>query len=119
MAETNCKAWLNEVEWDMIQEDAVTRYLEWGNNNYRDDLRRPVTLSDEYSIYFVVDTWGPEPKAVLMKMNKWGSESLCEKKIPAEFIPGFLAARGKVRGILEPTEEIKEWLRRTIEKEEC
>lgn len=119
MTESNCKTWLDEVDWDMIQEDAVTRYLEWGNNNYRDDLRRPVTLSDEYSIYFVVDTWGERPKAVLMKMNKWGSESLCEKQLPDNLLAGFHAERGRVRGILEPTEEIKEWLRRTIAKEEC
>ena len=25
-----CKLWLNEVNWDMVHEDAVTMYLEMG-----------------------------------------------------------------------------------------
>ncbi|WP_029898604.1 DVU0772 family protein [Desulfohalovibrio reitneri] len=111
----DCRSWLEEVDWDLIQEDAITKYLEWGNNNYRDDLRRPVTLSDEYSIYFVVDTWD-EPKIALMKMSKWGSETLCEKKLPEELVEDFYKESGRMRGIFEPTQAIKEWIRGEIEK---
>ena len=107
----DCSPWIQEVEWDLIHEDAVMRYLEWGNNNFLDDLRRPVTLSGEYSIYFVVDSWGPEPKVVLTKMNNYGSQALCEKRLPKELADMFYKRFGNIKGIHEPTPEIKEWLR--------
>jgi len=106
----DCRPWINEVSWDLIHEDAVTMYLEWGNNNFMDDLRRPVTLSGEYSIYFVVNTWD-EPKVVLTKMNNYGSQALCERNLPPELAEGFMRSIGGLRGIHEPSEEIKEWLK--------
>lgn len=111
----DCRPWINEVEWDLIHEDAVTRYLEWGNNNFMDDLRRPVTLSGEYSIYFVVDTW-EEPKVVLTKMNNYGAQALCERKLPPELAEPFMRSIGGLRGIHEPTEEIKNWLKAEYER---
>ena len=105
----SCKQWLNEVSWDMIHEDAVTLYLEWGNNNYRDAMRAPVTTSGEYSVYFVIDTW-EEPKIVLMKMDKYGSTTLCTKKIPDDLAKELLAEIKNIKGILELTPPIKEWL---------
>lgn len=114
MNEAECKVWLNEVNWDMIHEDAVTMYLEWGNNNFKDALRQPVTLSDDYSVYFVVDTWR-EPKVVLMKMNKYGSESLCEKALPKELSESFMKDIGGLKGIHELTDEVKAWLQAELE----
>lgn len=115
MSENACKAWLNEVNWDIIHEDAVTMYLEWGNNNFKDDIRKPVTLSDDYSVYFVVDTWGEHPKAVLMKMNKYGSETLCEKRLPDALAKEFLKQVGGIKGIHEMTEPVKDWLIKELE----
>ncbi|WP_027184758.1 DVU0772 family protein [Desulfovibrio inopinatus] len=108
-----CKTWLNEVNWDMVHEDAVTMYLEWGNNNFHDLVRRPVVSRDEYSIYFVVNTWD-EPKVVLMKMNNYGSTTLCEKKLPADMGKRFMEQNGELRGIFELNDEVKDWLMKEL-----
>jgi hypothetical protein len=110
-----CKQWLNEVNWDMIHEDAVTLYLEWGNNNYRDAMRSPVTKSGEYSIYFAIDTWD-EPKVVLMKMDNYGSTILCSKKIPDDLAKELLEDIQNIKGILELTPPIKEWLEKELDR---
>ncbi|MBC15971.1 conserved protein of unknown function [Pseudodesulfovibrio profundus] len=112
--ENSCKQWLNEVNWDMIHEDAVTLYLEWGNNNYRDAMRSPVTKSGEYSIYFAIDTW-EEPKVVLMKMDNYGSTILCAKKIPDDLAKELKEEIKGIKGILELTPSIKEWLMKELE----
>lgn len=113
-----CKRWVDEIDWDMIHEDAVTRHLEWGNNDPKDLLRKPVTLSDEYSIYFVVNTWNTdEPKVVLTKMNNYGSEALCEKLLPGDIAGRFMESIGSIRGIHEPNDEIKDWIKKLLENE--
>jgi hypothetical protein len=108
-----CKQWINEVNWDMIHEDAVTLYLEWGNNNYRDDMRSPVTRSGEYSVYFAIDTWDA-PKAVLMKMDNYGSQVLCSKEVPEKLAKELKDDIKNIKGILELTPPIKEWLRQEV-----
>jgi len=109
MAENDCKLWLNEVNWDMIHEDAVTMYLEWGNNNFKDAVRAPVRSSKEYSVYFVIDTW-EAPKVCLLKMNNYGSMILCEKKLPEDLAKRYMAEIGGLRGIHELSDEVKAWL---------
>jgi len=109
-----CKQWLNEINWDMIHEDAVTLYLEWGNNNYRDAMRSPVTTSGEYSIYFAIDTW-EAPKVVLMKMDNYGSTILCTKKLPDDLSKELLDEIKNIKGILELTPSIKAWLINELE----
>jgi len=109
-----CKQWLNEVNWDMIHEDAVTLYLEWGNNNYRDAMRSPVTRSGEYSVYFAIDTW-EEPKVVLMRMNNYGSTVLCSKKIPDKLAKELLKDLQGIKGILALTPPIREWLEKELD----
>ena len=115
----DCTPWLDEINWDMIHEDAVTMYLEWGNNNFYDDLRRPVTMSGEYSIYLVVDTWGDSPKLVLTKMNNYGSRALCEKLLPEDLAKQFKSSIGGVRGMHEPSQEVKDWFKALYEKNEA
>lgn len=112
-----CRSWLNEIDWDMIHEDAITMYLEWGNNNFKDDLRRPVTGHGDYSIYFVCDTWA-EPKVVLLKMNNYGSQTLCEKKLPPGISERYLEYVHRLRGIHELNDEVKAWIQAEMEKPE-
>ncbi|WP_419785671.1 DVU0772 family protein [Pseudodesulfovibrio sp.] len=109
-----CKQWLNEVNWDMIHEDAVTLYLEWGNNNYRDAMRSPVTRSGEYSIYFAIDTW-EAPKVVLMRMNNYGSTVLCSKKIPDDLAKDLEKELGGIKGILALTPAVRDWLEKELD----
>lgn len=118
MSELNaCRQWLNDINWDMIHEDAVTMFLEWGNNNWRDAMRLPVRGTDDYSIYFVIDTW-EEPKVVLMKMTKYGSTTLCEKRIPEDMAKRYLESIGNIKGIHELSPEIKQWLEKELENNE-
>lgn len=112
-----CRQWLNEINWDMIHEDAVTMFLEWGNNNWRDALRTPVRGTDDYSIYFVIDTW-EEPKIVLMKMTKYGSTTLCEKRLPEDIAKRYMESIGGIKGIHELSSDIKQWLENELEKTE-
>jgi hypothetical protein len=113
--ENVCKQWLNEINWDMVHTDAVTMYLEWGNNNWRDAVRTPVRGSDDYSIYFVVDTWD-EPKVSLLKMTKYGSTTLCEKVLPKDIAERYMASIGRLKGIHELSPEIVSWLEKELEK---
>jgi hypothetical protein len=113
--ENVCRQWLNEINWDMVHTDAVTMYLEWGNNNWRDAVRPPVRGSDDYSIYFVVDTWDV-PKVVLLKMTKYGSTTLCEKELPPDIAERYLASIGRLKGVHELSPEIVSWLEKELEK---
>ncbi len=118
MSELNaCRQWLNDINWDMIHEDAVTMFLEWGNNNWRDAMRLPVRGTEDFSIYFVVDTW-EEPKVVLMKMTKYGSTTLCEKHLPEDMAKRYLESIGGLKGIHELSPEIKQWLEKELEENE-
>jgi len=111
---TNYQEYVGEINWDMIQEDAVTMYLEWGNNNHHDPYRPPVTNHGEYSIYLVVDTW-EEPKVVMNKMNNWGAEALCEFPLPENLAQDFLEHVGHLRGVHELTPELKVWIRTQLD----
>jgi hypothetical protein len=44
------------IDWDMTPEEAVTMYLEWGNN-WRKGQRTPVRSKHDESYYFVLNTW--------------------------------------------------------------
>lgn len=115
MATNDCRLWLNEVNWDMIHEDAVTMYLEWGNNNFKDAIRAPVTRSDEYSVYFVVDTWSGEPVVELLKMNNYGSETLCKKAVPEDMGKRFMEEIGHLKGMHQLNEELRVWLEKEMD----
>lgn len=118
MSELNaCRQWLNDINWDMIHEDAVTMFLEWGNNNWHDAMRLPVRGTDDFSIYFVIDTW-EEPRVVLMKMTKYGSTTLCEKRIPEDMAKRYIESIGGIKGIHELSPEIKQWIEKELEKNE-
>ena len=110
-----CKQWLNEVNWDMIHEDAVTMFLEWGNNNYHSAMRAPVTTSGSYAIYFAVDTW-EEYKVVLMRMDNYGSTILCTKKLPPALAQELREEIGGIKGILELTPAVRAWLEKELDK---
>jgi hypothetical protein len=45
-----------EIDWSMTPWDAVTLYLEWGNNSWHAN-HQPVRSKADFSNYFVVYTW--------------------------------------------------------------
>jgi len=104
------------IDWDMTPEDAVSLYLEWGNN-WRKDGRFPVRSKSDVSYYFVVDTWGERPKVSLLQRNSEEVVELACLAMPPEIERGFVQGPGAHRGIYGVTREIREWLERELGSE--
>ncbi|MFC1895094.1 DVU0772 family protein [Thermodesulfobacteriota bacterium] len=102
------------IDWDMTPEQAVTLYLEWGNNNWR-DTHPPVRSKEDFTNYFVVDTWDGRPRVFLLRRNSEGVEELAALELPRELAERFVKERGFTKGVYEPTEQVKEWLRNQLE----
>jgi hypothetical protein len=102
------KKLLNEIDWEMTHEDAVRLYLEWGNNwasgNY------VIRSKDDVSYYFVVNTWGKNPRVFLMKRNSEDAQELAELKMPEDVERRFLESIGHNKGVYSIEGEVKHWL---------
>lgn len=101
------------IDWQMTPEHAVTMYLEWGNNDWHSEYP-PVRSKDDYSIYFVVDTWGEKPVIRLVKRNSEQADDLVSLELPEKLRKAWNDEFPGLRGIFEPTESIKEWLRQEL-----
>ncbi|MDL2313783.1 hypothetical protein LJC36_02255 [Desulfovibrio sp. OttesenSCG-928-C14] len=101
------------IDWNMTPEHAVTMYLEWGNNDWNAEYP-PVRSKDDFSNYFVVDTWGQAPVLRLVRRNSENAEDLISVPLPEELLAGWKAEFQDLRGIFAPTEEIRAWLRREM-----
>lgn len=102
------------IDWNMTPEHAVTMYLEWGNNDWHAEYP-PVRSKDDYSTYFVVDTWQDHPIVRLVRRNSEMAVDLLELPLPENLAEGFRKEYGELRGIFEPTPAIKDWLRAEME----
>jgi hypothetical protein len=99
------------IDWDMTPVEAVTMYLEWGNN-WRKGERHPVRSKDDVSYYFVIDTWQNPPKIILVKRNSENAEEIESLDIPEQFFHSLQQELGTKPGIYPLTSEIKEWLQK-------
>lgn len=99
-----------DIDWDMTPEAAVTLYLEWGNNSWLGD-RKPVRHAGDSTTYFVVDTWGAQPRLALVRRSHDRAEELLELPLPEHLRPDFMAEVGLNRGVYAPTDAVKDWLR--------
>ncbi len=59
---------LYPIAWNLTPEDAVTLYLEWGNNDWNAEYP-PVRSKSDVAIYFVVDSWENPPVLRLVRRN--------------------------------------------------
>lgn len=98
-----------EIDWSMTPWDAVTLYLEWGNNSWRAD-HQPVRSKADFSNYFVVYTWDKTPKAILVRRNSEEARELVNLELPADLGQKFLESVGNLKGVYPPNEEVKQWL---------
>jgi hypothetical protein len=98
---------LNEIEWDMTPEDAVMRYLEWGNNPALGPNR--VRSKEDYSTYFVINTWH-QPVVYLMRRNSEDAKELAEFKMPPAIEKRFLESIGHNKGVYAIEGEVRDWL---------
>jgi len=98
-----------DIDWELAPEDAVTLYLEWGNNDWHAPFA-PVRSKEDYATYFVVDTWRAPPKIRLLRRNSEALEELAELDLPESLNADFAAEYGTLRGVFAPTPAIKAWL---------
>jgi hypothetical protein len=92
------------IDWDMTPEEAVTLYLEWGNNWSHG---RYIKSKNDVSYYFVLNTWSKKPLIFLIKRNSEEASELAEIEVPEKYTNHFLrnnkgvhAVRGKIRNWL-------------------
>lgn len=107
---------LQNIDWNLTPEQAVTMYLEWGNNDWTAEYP-PVRSSEDVSTYFVVDTWQDPPVIRLVQRNSEGAKDLLAMPVPAELLGQFRQQNGDLRGISAPTPEIKAWLKKQLGQE--
>ncbi len=102
----------NEIDWDMTPEEAVTRYLEWGNNwSHGKDL---VRSKKDVSHYFVVNTWDDPPLVYLIRRNSEEAVELAKISLPEELRNHVLEWTGHNKGVYALTNEIRAWLEKKI-----
>ncbi len=102
-----------DIDWNLSPEHAVTMYLEWGNNDWHAE-HPPVRSKDDVSTYFVVDTWGDKPVVRLVRRNSEKAEELAVEPLPDYLAETWLREYGGLKGICEPTDEIKAWLKKEL-----
>lgn len=98
------------IDWDLSPEHAVTMYLEWGNNDWHSNYP-PVRSKHDISNYFVVDTWGHTPVLRLVRRNSEKAEDLISLDLPQQLKEEWNTHYPGLKGIFEPTDEVKGWIR--------
>lgn len=107
---------LCDIDWNLTPEQAVTMYLEWGNNDWNAEYP-PVRSKDDVSHYFVVDSWQDPPVVRLVRRNSENAETLFEMPLPEPLLADWRAENGGWRGIAAPTQKIKAWLKQQLGQE--
>jgi len=99
---------LNAIDWNMTPEEAVTLYLEWGNNWSHG--KNFIKSKNDVSYYFVVNTWEHTPRVYLVRRNSEEAVELAQIDIPENLRERFLQSVGYNRGVYSIEGEIKSWL---------
>lgn len=107
---------LYDIDWNLTPEQAVTMYLEWGNNDWNAEYP-PVRSKDDVSHYFVVDSWNDPPVIRLIRRNSENADTLLETPLPEELLAGWRKENGSWRGIAAPTPAVKAWLKKQLGQE--
>jgi hypothetical protein len=102
---------INRIDWDMTPEEAVTLYLEWGNNWSHG--RRIISKKD-VSYYFIVNTWEEPPVITLIRRNSDEAVELAIIPMPEALQDRFLNHVGHNQGVYAPSDEVKKWLEMEI-----
>ncbi len=103
----------HDINWNLGPEDAVTLYLEWGNNNWHAE-HPPVRSKDDVATYFVIDHWTETPTLRLVQRNSEAAIDLYSSNLPSELESEFKKEFGTLKGVSEPTESIKKWIQKEM-----
>ena len=98
---------VNAIDWDMTPEEAVTLYLEWGNNWTHGKM---VKSKNDVSHYFVVNTWDEPAKIYLIRRNSEEAIELAIIDMPEKLREHFLESIAHNKGVYAINEEVKAWL---------
>ncbi|MBW1786209.1 MAG: hypothetical protein JRK53_06250 [Deltaproteobacteria bacterium] len=109
------KALANDIDWDMTPEEAVTLYLEWGNNWSHGKM---VKSRDDVSHYFVVNTWDNPPMIYLVRRNSDEAVDLALISIPDDLREDLANELATHKGVYGITPEIRKWLKRELLEKE-
>ena len=101
------------IEWNLDPADAVTLYLEWGNNDWNAE-HSPIRSRDDYSHYFVLDSWNARPTLRLVMRNSEAAEDLWVLPLPHELEEDFHHEFGSLKGVFMPSETMKNWLKEKL-----
>jgi len=110
----NDRALLNSIDWSMTPEEAVTLYLEWGNNSAHG--KKMVKSKNDVSTYFVVNTWDEPPKIYLVRRNSNEAVDLAVIDLPPYLRSRFLETVARRKSVYALTPEVREWLQKETEK---
>jgi len=99
---------LNDIDWEMTPEMAVTLYLEWGNNPALGN--NIIKSKRDFSTYFVINTWH-EPVIYLIRRNSEDGVELAAIKMPEGLETRFLESVGHNKGVYSIEGEVKDWLK--------
>jgi hypothetical protein len=103
---------INVIDWDMTPEDAVTLYLEWGNNPATG--RNRIRSKNDVSHYFVVNTWEETPKIYFIRRNSDEAVELATIDLPEPLRGRFLESIGHNKGVYALNDEVKTWLKEEL-----
>ncbi len=103
---------IGSIDWDMTPEEAVTLYLEWGNNWAHG---RVIRSKEDYSNYFVVYAWEDPPVVYLIRRNSEGSEELAEIELPEDVRQWFMESVGYNKGVYAVEGMVRQWLESELE----
>jgi len=98
---------INAIDWDMTPEEAVTLYLEWGNNWTHGKM---VKSKNDVSHYFVVNTWDEPAKIYLIRRNSEEAVELATIDMPEKLRHRFLESVAHNKGVYAINEDLKAWL---------
>ena len=107
---------LYPIAWNLTPEDAVTLYLEWGNNDWNAEYP-PVRSKSDVAIYFVVGSWENPPVLRLVRRNSENAEDLFSMPLEGDLLADWRKANGDWRGVGAPTPKIREWLKKELGQE--
>lgn len=102
------------IDWEMTPEDAVAIYLEWGNNGYRGGYQNAVRGKEDFSHYFVINTWNEKPTATLLYRNSDGADELAVLPLPEKLAKSFLNGVYHHKGVYPVNDEVKQWLEKEL-----
>jgi len=102
----------SDIDWEMTPEEAVTLYLEWGNNWSHG--KHLIRSKSDRSLYFVINTWEDPPRIYLIQRNSEEAVELAMIEMPESLRDRFLASVGHRKGVYALSEEIKAWLEKRL-----